>query len=287
MADLEVLGAKISDMDMVETVCTLAAYIDLGRQLQGDPGQLHHVVTLNAEILYKAQSDAALLDIINRAALVTPDGSGIVMAVQKLCGREIERVTGIDLMLELCRRSAACGWRVYLLGAKPGVAEAAALKLEQDFGTLVCGWHDGYFKEEDQAWIIGEINEKKPDILFVAMGAPRQDFWIDSNRERLHVPLVMGVGGCYDVISGNVKRAPVFFQRMGIEWLWRLLCEPWRWRRMLALPKFLLLVNKDARRRRQAALELTARLNQRSQNEAAERIKDKNKDNKREKKLPK
>lgn len=282
MADLEVLGAKISDLDMVETVCTLAAYIDVGRQTIG--GQeavgLHHVVTLNAEILYKAQDDARLLDIINRAALVTPDGSGIVMAVNKLCGREIERVTGIDLMLELCRQSAACGWRVYLLGAKPGVAAAAAKKLEEDFGTHVCGWHDGYFSESEQAWIVGEINEKKPDILFVAMGAPRQDFWIDENRERLRVPLVMGVGGCYDVISGSVKRAPAVFQRLGVEWLWRLICEPWRIRRMTALPKFVLLVDAEARRKRRAALENTGMHVRLSEENGR---KDKNK----EKKLPK
>lgn len=250
MADIEILGAKISDLDMVETLCALAAYIDVGRKPSAEAETLHHIVTLNAEILYKAQTDERLLDIINRAALVTPDGSGIVMAARELCGREISRVTGIDLMTELCRQSVACGWRVYLLGAAPGVAEQAAQKLHEQYGTAICGWHDGYFKPEEQAWIIGEINDKKPDILLVALGAPRQEFWIDENHDKLRVPLVIGVGGCFDVISGNLKRAPLFFQRMGIEWLWRLLKEPWRFKRMLALPKFWLLVKREARRKR-------------------------------------
>ncbi|MCM1136914.1 MAG: WecB/TagA/CpsF family glycosyltransferase [Clostridium sp.] len=255
MAEMEILGAKISDYDMVETVCSAAALIDVGRAAAQDGTEpaSHQIVTLNAEILYKAQTDPRLLQVINQAELVTPDGSGIVLAAQKLCGRQIERVTGIDLMQELCRQSAACGWRVYLLGAKPGVAEAAAQNLQSKYGTLVCGWHDGYFSEDEQAWIIGEINEKKPDILFVGLGAPRQEFWIAENRSRLRVPLLIGVGGCFDVISGNLKRAPLFFQRLGLEWLWRLLKEPWRFGRMLALPKFVLLVNREQRAKQRLA----------------------------------
>ena len=134
------------------------------------------------------------------------------------------------------------------------MAEAAAQNLHSQYGANICGWHDGYFGEDEQAWIIGEINEKKPDILFVGLGAPRQEFWISENRSRLRVPLLIGVGGCFDVISGNLKRAPLFFQRMGLEWLWRLIKEPWRFGRMLALPKFVLLVNREQRaKKRQAA----------------------------------
>lgn len=253
MAEMEILGAKISDYDMVETVCSAAALIDVGRQAAGGEPMLHQIVTLNAEILYKAQTDERLLAVINQAELVTPDGSGIVMAAQKLCNRQIERVTGIDLMQELCRQSAACGWQIYLLGAKPGVAEQAGQNLRDQYGSLICGCHDGYFKEDEQAWIIGEINEKKPDILFVGLGAPRQEFWIAENRSRLRVPLVIGVGGCFDVISGNLKRAPQVFQRLGLEWLWRLLKEPWRFGRMMALPRFAMLVNRQAKAKKRLA----------------------------------
>ncbi len=280
MADLEILGAKISDLDMVETVCALAAYIDVGRQQNSLEPMLHHIVTLNAEILYKAQSDPRLLDIINRAALVTPDGSGVVMAARELCGREIDRVTGIDLLQELCRRAPSLGWSVYLLGAAPGVAEAAAHNLTEQYGVNVCGWHDGYFKPEELPWILGEINEKKPDILFVGLGAPKQEFWIDENRDRLRVPLVLGVGGCFDVISGNLKRAPLAFQRLGLEWLWRLLREPWRIKRMTALPKFVLLVKREARRkRRQQAASVRLNVGRKSADENK-------KDVKKDKKLP-
>lgn len=275
MGTMDILGAKISDMDMVETVCALAAYIDVGRQAESDP--LHHVVTLNAEILYRAQTEPKLMEVINNAALVTADGSGIVLAAEKLCGEKIERVTGIDLMTELCRRSSSCGWKVYLLGAAPGVAEAAARKLIEQYGTQVCGWHDGYFTPEEQAWIIGEINEKKPDILFVGLGAPRQEFWIVENKSKLRIPLAIGVGGCFDVISGNLQRAPKAFQKMGLEWLWRLLKEPWRYKRMMALPKFVLLVNREARRKKLQAAE----------NQPQRRDEKKNRGNdKREKKLP-
>lgn len=280
MADLDILGAKISDLDMVETVCALAAYIDVGRQQNSAEPLLHHIVTLNAEILYKAQDDPRLMDIINRAALVTPDGSGIVLAARELCGREIERVTGIDLMQELCRRAPSCGWSVYLLGAAPGVAEAAAHNLQEQYGVNVCGWHDGYFKPDGLAWVLGEINGKKPDILFVGLGAPKQEFWIDDNRDRLRVPLVIGVGGCFDVLSGNLKRAPLVFQRLGIEWLWRLIKEPWRIKRMMALPKFVLLVKREARsKRRQAAESVRQKVGRKSADEGK-------KGAKKDKKLP-
>ena len=253
MGTMDILGAGISDMDMVETVCALAAYIDVGREVDED--KLHHVVTLNAEILYRAQTEPRLMEVINNASLVTADGSGIVLAADKLCGQKIERVTGIDLMTELCKRSASCGWKVYLLGAAPGVAEAAAKNLMEQYGTQVVGWHDGFFKPEEQAWVIGEINEKKPDILFVGLGAPRQEFWIVDNKSKLHIPLAIGVGGCFDVISGNLQRAPLAFQKLGIEWLWRLIKEPWRYKRMMALPKFVLLVNREARRKKMLAAE--------------------------------
>lgn len=275
MTQLEILGASVSKMDMVETVCTVAACIDSGRsKIEDGENPVHFIVTLNAEILYKAQTDEKLMSIIQSADLITADGTGIVIAAQKLCHEEIVRVTGIDLMQELCRQSSPSGWSCYLFGAAPTVAEQAKAALEEKYNTNVCGTHDGFFKDEDVKGIVKEINKAKPDILFVALGSPKQDLWIAANRDKLNVPVIIGVGGCFDVIAGNVKRAPEFFQRAGLEWLWRLLKEPWRFKRMLSLPKFLVLVYKEAHAQNKKAA-------------AAKKEIAKNNQEKKEKKLPK
>lgn len=276
MSDIKIMNAAITDCDMVGVVCQVDDFVRKGRaarnaflKAQAEPeteaetapaAVMHHIVTLNAEILYRAQDMPELLRVINAADLVTPDGSGIVWAVKELTGREISRVTGIDLMQELCKQSRINDWNVYLFGGAEGVAAAAAEKLEADYGCKVCGHRNGFFKPEDEEEILANINAAEPDILFVALGAPKQEFWIDKYRERLLAPTVIGVGGSFDVISGNVKRAPVFFQRLGIEWLWRLIREPWRFKRMLALPKFMLAVKKISYRQKSEAQE---KLNQR------------------------
>jgi N-acetylglucosaminyldiphosphoundecaprenol N-acetyl-beta-D-mannosaminyltransferase len=259
MTKINILGTTIDGLDMVETVCYVDNYIKLGRENriynekklpeEENRSVLHHVITLNAEILYKAQSDPKLLEVIQKADLVTPDGSGIVWAIKQLAERDVDRVTGIDLMTELCRQSRLNEWSVFLFGGKPGIADEASSRLEDMYGTLIAGMLNGYFDPEDEDSIIERINDSEPDILFVALGAPKQEFWIDKYRDRLNVPVVIGVGGSFDVISGQVERAPAFFQKMGIEWLWRLIKEPWRWKRMLALPKFTFLVKKTKRKK--------------------------------------
>ena len=268
MAEMKILGATIHGLDMVETICCVDNYIALGRKALAKEQDkaveeataakekiLHHIITLNAEILYVAQSDEKLLSIINQADLVTPDGSGIVWACKELCGQEIQRVTGIDLMQEICQQSKVNHWKVFLFGAKPGVADEAGKKLEKQYGTLVAGMAHGYFKPEDEEAIIERINASGADVLFLALGAPKQEFWIHRYRDRLKVPVVIGVGGSFDVIAGTVKRAPVFFQKIGMEWLWRLIKEPWRYKRMMALPKFVRLVKKEVKRRNREAYE--------------------------------
>lgn len=245
-------------MDMVETVCCVDNFIKTGREARrlnqknpdGERRQvLRHIITLNAEILYRAQSDPRLMEIINKADLVTPDGSGTVWGVKQLTGHEVERVTGIDLMTELCRQSSQCGWKVFLLGGKPGIADEAGRRLEDRDNTRVVGMLNGYFQPEDEESIVERINDSGADILFVALGAPKQELWIDRYRERLEVPVAIGVGGSFDVISGQVERAPAAFRKMGLEWLWRLLKEPWRWKRMLALPKFMMLVKRTKKKK--------------------------------------
>ena len=158
----------------------------------------------------------------------------------KLKGGHIKaRVTGIDLMQGICRRSAEKGYRVFLLGAKPGVAEMAGQILKERYkGLGIVGVQDGYFKDDKEA--VYKIKSSSPDVVFVAMGSPKQEYWIKKNMNEIGASLYMGVGGSYDVICGNIQRAPQWMCKAGLEWLFRLMKEPWRYKRMLVLPGFLI-----------------------------------------------
>ncbi|HAG06973.1 MAG TPA: glycosyltransferase [Peptococcaceae bacterium] len=231
MRRIVLLGAPVDAVTLEEAVERAAAFIR-----EGGP---HQVLTLNPEYLYRALREPHLMEIVRRAALVTADGVGIVWAARMLGQPVPERVTGIDLMTALAARAAREGWRVFLLGASPGVAEAAAAKLAARFpGFQVAGAHHGYFAPEDEPKLLQRINAARPDVLFVALGAPKQEVWIARNLNTLRVPVVMGVGGSFDVLAGRVKRAPAVLRRLHLEWLGRLVYEPRRWRRMLVLPKF-------------------------------------------------
>ena len=196
------------------------------------------VYTPNSEILLHAYKNEDYKDVLNRAELVTADGIGVVYA-SKILGLPLpERVSGFDLANEILSESAPLQKSVYLFGSKPGVAEAAAEKIVSLYpGIKIAGVADGYFDDEKEAKIIDDINEKSPDILFVCLGFPKQEFWIDAHSD-LNAKIAMGLGGSLDVFAGTVKRAPKFFQKLGIEWLYRLIKQPSRFVRMLALPKF-------------------------------------------------
>ncbi|ADL08440.1 WecB/TagA/CpsF family glycosyltransferase [Thermosediminibacter oceani] len=198
------------------------------------------VVTPNAEIIMAAQKNKKLKDAVNSADLSLPDGIGVVLA-SRLLGRPLEqRTTGFDLMMELLKMAADRKLSIFLLGGKPGVAEDAAKNIKKKFpGIRVAGTHHGYFDESGEEKVVGIINEASPDILFVAMGAPKQEIFMAKNRDKLRCRVAMGVGGSLDVLSGKVRRAPVFMQRAGLEWLYRLITQPSRFRRMSVLPLFL------------------------------------------------
>ncbi|MFA5383534.1 MAG: WecB/TagA/CpsF family glycosyltransferase [Eubacteriales bacterium] len=205
-----------------------------------EPG-FHQIVTLNPEILYRAQKEPALLKMINCASLVTADGVGVVWASRVARCPVPERVTGIDLMLRLAARCAREGWSVYLLGGKPGVAGAAASMLTRQYPQLkIAGTHHGYFDSRDE--VVQKIKESRPQILFVGMGAPGQDYFIHENLSALGVPVGMGVGGSFDVIAGRITRAPAWIQKLRLEWLYRFIKEPSRIGRMAVLPMFSWLV---------------------------------------------
>jgi len=205
-----------------------------------EPGP-HQIVTLNPEILYRAQKEPALLKLINSSSLVTADGVGVVWASRIARCSVPERVTGIDLMLRLVARCAREGWSIYLLGGKPGVAGAAASRLVQQYPQLkIAGTHHGYFNSIKE--VVQKIKESRPQILFVGMGAPGQDYFVHKNLSSLGVPVGMGVGGSFDVIAGKAKRAPAWLQKAHLEWLYRFIKEPSRIGRMAILPKFAWLV---------------------------------------------
>ncbi len=232
---VSLLGSYIDALNMDETVDRAAEFVQSGRP--------HQIITLNPEYLYQAQSRRELLALANSADLVTPDGAGIVWACQMAGTPVPERVTGIDLMLRLCARGDYEGWRVFLLGASPGIAEEAGEKLKQRFpGLVICGTHHGYFTDAESGRVVDMIIEAEPQLLFVALGAPRQEQWINKYQPKMGVPVAMGVGGSFDVISGRKQRAPEWTQRLRIEWLYRLVKEPSRWKRQLVLPKFAWLV---------------------------------------------
>lgn len=197
-----------------------------------------YVVTPNPEIVMTCWENPEAMEAVQNADLVLPDGIGVVYGARILGTPLKGKLPGIDFAAELMHRMAKRGGRVYLLGAKPGVAETAGERMKAQFpGLQICGTHDGYF--QDDAPVIEEINTLQPDLLLVCLGAPKQELWMRRNAAALKVGLMAGLGGSLDVFAGTVKRAPVFFQKLGLEWFYRLIKEPWRFKRMMKLPKFL------------------------------------------------
>ncbi|NLZ52852.1 MAG: WecB/TagA/CpsF family glycosyltransferase [Thermoanaerobacteraceae bacterium] len=199
------------------------------------------IVTPNAEIIMAARKSKDLMEMLNKADICLPDGIGVVIASRILGKPLLERTTGFDLMIKVIKMAQKQGLSLFLLGGKPGVAQKAAVQLKLMFpGVNICGTHHGYFKEEEEHKIIDIINDNKTDILLVAMGFPKQEKFMIESKDKLEFRIAMGVGGSFDVLSGNVSRAPVFMQKAGLEWLFRLITQPWRFKRMKVLPLFLI-----------------------------------------------
>ncbi|MBR5641830.1 MAG: WecB/TagA/CpsF family glycosyltransferase [Firmicutes bacterium] len=237
MADfntVKILGIRV---DKVTKVQALEAFRTM---LDGDRCEL--IVTPNAEIVEKASKTPRLARIINEeAALVTPDGVGLIYA-SKLKGDPIEeKVAGIDFARSAIELCAQLGRSVYLLGSKPGVAEAAAANLEKEIaGLKIAGFRDGYFKEEEESSVVADINESGADFLCVALGSPKQEYFVVRHRDSLKVKVAAGLGGSLDIWSGQLNRAPQFYIDHSLEWLYRMIQEPKRLKRLPALPVFLI-----------------------------------------------
>lgn len=237
MMKTDILGTPVDMLSLREAAGRIEEYIG-----QGVP---RLVVTANPEIIMLARRDAGFGEILAKADMVTADGIGVVVAARILGVPLRERVTGIDLSRELFLAAGRKGYRIYLLGARPGVAEQAARNLAGEFpGIRIVGCHDGYFSDDGP--VVADIKAKAPDILLVALGMGKQEKWVWRHKAGLGVPVSIGVGGSLDVYAGIARRAPLWMQKLGIEWLYRLLRQPSRFWRMLALPYFLALVILDA-----------------------------------------
>ncbi len=229
MEKINVLGVNVCNVSMEEAISEALNLLETD--------SLSVVSTPNSEILLYASNNEDYKDVLNKSDLVLPDGIGVVYGA-KLLGKNMkERVAGFDFSSKLLKQLAKMKKSVYLLGAKPGVAELAAKNIKEKYeGIIIAGTHDGYFKDDEE--VILEINEKSPDFLMVCLGFPKQEFWIDKYRDRLSAKLAIGAGGSIDVFAGTVMRAPEFYCKHGLEWLYRLIKQPSRFVRMLALPKF-------------------------------------------------
>ena len=208
--------------------------LERGAQLMEQPG-FHYVVTPNPEFVLAAEKDKEFQAVLNGADLVIPDGIGVIYSA-KLLGTPLKsRVPGIEFSAGMLAHMNKVGGRVFLLGAKPGVAEQAAANISKDYPNLtICGTHDGYFKEDEP--VVQAIKEAKADLLFVCLGAPRQEKFMAKYGPEMGVKLAMGLGGSLDVYAGVVERAPERWQKLNLEWAYRLVKEPKRIGRMAKLP---------------------------------------------------
>jgi N-acetylglucosaminyldiphosphoundecaprenol N-acetyl-beta-D-mannosaminyltransferase len=237
-----VLGVRIDCLDMGQALAEI-------ERMMREGGVTRLVATVNPEFVMQARRDAAFRAALDRAALAVADGFGVVWALRRQGCAQREPVTGIDLVTRLAGRCAEDGHRLFLLGAEQGVAAEAGRQLVARFpGLVIAGAEPGSPRPEDDEMTAGRVNRARPDVLLVAYGHPKQELWIDRNRERLRVPVAIGVGGTLDFLAGRVRRAPAWMRTLHLEWLWRLLIEPRRLRRiMVAVPLFGLAVLAERR----------------------------------------
>jgi N-acetylglucosaminyldiphosphoundecaprenol N-acetyl-beta-D-mannosaminyltransferase len=235
---IDILGCRLDLLDQDDATEAILRFAREGAAAQ--------VVTLGTEMVVYAQRDPAFRTVINDSALSLCDTVGVLAVARRRGAQLDDRVTGVELMERLCQNAAPEGLPVYLFGGAEGVAADAAAILEVSFpGLIIAGTRNGFYTNEEEAAIVETIRNSGARILFVGLGSPRQEMWLARNLRATGCGAGIGVGGSFDVISGRVKRAPMIWRQLGIEWLYRLIREPHRVRRQLALPYFVWLVVLD------------------------------------------
>ena len=232
---VRILGVDIDNVNLQETANITKKLIETSNK------SCNLIVAPNVEFIMKAQKDKEFFDILKTAKLATPDSIGVIIAGKLQKKPFKERIPGQAYLRKIFEVGEKEGWTFYLLGGKGEVPKKAKEHLESIYKKAkIVGYHEGFFENESEEQVIEEINRLKPNVLFVAMGAPRQEKWIYKNRHKLKVDVAAGQGGTFDYEAGNIKRAPLWIQRCGIEWLWRLIKQPSRIIRMRVLPIYLM-----------------------------------------------
>ena len=235
MKSIDILGVRVDDVTNDDVLALVDGYVA--------SRQPHQIITLNPEMLVAACDDPGLRQLLNSADLNVADGVGLTMAARWLGHPLRERVTGSDGIYRLSEHCARMGYHPFFLGAASGVAEVVAGRLSARYpGLEAAGAYAGSPRSEDEDDVVFRVRTAAPDLLFVAYGVPAEERWIARNRERLAVPVMIGVGGAFDFVAGVARRAPSWMRRAGLEWLHRLIHQPWRWRRQRALIRFVALV---------------------------------------------
>lgn len=243
MSSITILNCRLDELDADAATERILRFAREGAGAQ--------VVTLGTEMVVHAQRDIRYRQVVNGCALSLCDTVGL-LAVARSRGAQLrDRVTGVELIDHLCARAAQEGVSVFLFGGSPGVAERAAQELQRRYpGLRVAGTRSGYFAEDQSSRIASEIKSTGAQLLFAGLGFPKQEYWLAERLGETGCGAGIGIGGSLDVVSGNVERAPERWRKFGLEWLYRLLKEPHRWRRQLALPQFVLLVAGESVRAR-------------------------------------
>lgn len=236
-----VMGIPFSKRDMQQTVDAIL------QQLHAEhTASLFHVVTANPEIVMAARENKELHQIMQKAGLITADGIGVVWAAKQFGTPLPERVPGFDLVLALLQTAEQRPFSVYLLGASEEANQRAAEKIKSDYPAVeVAGRRNGFYTPEEEEGIAAEIKAKQPDLLLVALGCPKQEQFIAKYRDQRLAKVAIGVGGTFDGLAGIMKRAPLIWQKLNLEWLHRLLSQPTRWRRQLVLVRFVFAVRRE------------------------------------------